>query len=292
MFSRLLRLSLNRVVVGVPIIALGGSALLSTMSVEAAEKKVALSPKEFRSFKLLEVQPINYNTKLYRFSTNDAAASIGLTVASCLVTRAVIDGKEIIRPYTPTSTEAVTGHFDLVVKEYPTGVMSKHIASMKPGDSLEMKGPFPKVAVTTNFKKKIGMIAGGTGITPMLQVIDHMFADPADTTEVTLIFANVKIEDILFKDKLDHLAATNKRFKVVYVLENPPAGASFAKGRVSKEMLMGLMPAPSADSLVMVCGPPPMMNAISGDKAPDKSQGEVTGFLKELGYDSTNVFKF
>jgi cytochrome-b5 reductase len=57
-------------------------------------------------------------------------------------------------------------------------------------------------------------------------------------------------------------------------------------------MLMGLMPAPSADSLVMVCGPPPMMNAISGDKAPDKSQGEVTGFLKELGYDSTNVFKF
>ena len=52
---------------------------------------------------------------------------------------------EIIRPYTPTSTEAVTGHFDLVVKEYPTGVMSKHIASMKPGDSLEMKGPFPKV---------------------------------------------------------------------------------------------------------------------------------------------------
>jgi cytochrome-b5 reductase len=121
------------------------------------QKKVALSPKEFRSFKLLEVQPINYNTKLYRFSTNDAAASIGLTVASCLVTRAVIDGKgkcvlcdqifysEIIRPYTPTSTEAVTGHFDLVVKEYPTGVMSKHIASMKPGDSLEMKGPFPKV---------------------------------------------------------------------------------------------------------------------------------------------------
>ncbi len=96
---------ISRVVVGVPIIALGGSALLSTMSVEAAEvliscnislnmqKKVALSPKEFRSFKLLEGQPINYNTKLYRFSTNDAAASIGLTVASCLVTRAVIDGK-------------------------------------------------------------------------------------------------------------------------------------------------------------------------------------------------------
>lgn len=136
------------------------------------QKKVALSPKEFRSFKLLNVEPVNHNTKLYRFSTNGDDVSVGLHVASCLVTRAVIDGKgcsatllfsvvifdcfdllpdsrsyfsEVIRPYTPTSAENVTGHFDLVVKEYPQGLMSKHIAALKPGDSLEMKGPFPKV---------------------------------------------------------------------------------------------------------------------------------------------------
>jgi NAD(P)H-flavin reductase len=52
---------------------------------------------------------------------------------------------EVIRPYTPISPEHVTGHFDLLVKEYPTGVMSKHIAGLKVGDKLEMKGPFPKV---------------------------------------------------------------------------------------------------------------------------------------------------
>jgi predicted ferric reductase len=38
------------------------------------------------------------------------------------------------------------------------------------GDKVEVKGPFPKIAYTANMKKKIGMIAGGTGITPMLQV--------------------------------------------------------------------------------------------------------------------------
>lgn len=39
-------------------------------------------------------------------------------------------------------------------------------------------------------------------------------------------------------------------------------------------------PAPGASSLVCVCGPPPMMKAISGDKAQDKSQGPLEGMLK------------
>jgi len=34
------------------------------------------------------------------------------------------------------------------------------------------------------------------------------------------------------------------------------------------------------------------MKAVSGDKAPDKSQGELTGLLKERGFDSSKVYKF
>lgn len=35
-----------------------------------------------------------------------------------------------------------------------------------------------------------------------------------------------------------------------------------------------------------------MMKAVSGDKAKDKSQGELTGILKDLGYTADQVFKF
>lgn len=42
----------------------------------------------------------------------------------------------------------------------------------------------------------------------------------------------------------------------------------------------------------MVCGPPGMMASVSGPKAPDYSQGEVSGLLKELGYTKDNVYKF
>lgn len=35
-----------------------------------------------------------------------------------------------------------------------------------------------------------------------------------------------------------------------------------------------------------------MMKAISGDKAPDYSQGQVGGVLKDLGYTEDMVYKF
>jgi len=51
------------------------------------------------------------------------------------------------------------------------------------------------------------------------------------------------------------------------------------------------MPAPSPDSLVLVCGPPSMMVTISGPKTPDFKQGLVGGLLKEAGYNEDMVFK-
>ena len=49
--------------------------------------------------------------------------------------------------------------------------MSKYLTDMKPGDTIEMKGPIKKYDYHANKKAEIGMIAGGTGIAPMWQVI-------------------------------------------------------------------------------------------------------------------------
>ena len=64
--------------------------------------------------------------------------------------------------------------------------------------------------VTVHKVKKIGMVAGGTGITPMLQIIRAIQRDPTDTTEVWLIFANQTEEDILLRKELE--AVPNARF--------------------------------------------------------------------------------
>ena len=49
------------------------------------------------------------------------------------------------------------------------------------------------------------MIAGGTGISPMIQVIRAALKNPSDRTTITLIYANVNQEDILLKDDLEDL---------------------------------------------------------------------------------------
>ena len=63
-------------------------------------------------------------------------------------------------------------------------------------------------------------------------------------------------------------------------------------GFVNSALVKQVLPGPTADHLVYVCGPPPMMNAISGPKTPNYEQGEVSGVLKELGYTSDMVYKF
>ena len=63
-------------------------------------------------------------------------------------------------------------------------------------------------------------------------------------------------------------------------------------GYITQDLLAAHMPPPADSSLIMVCGPPPMMKAVSGDKLPDKSQGPLEGMLKGMGYTEGQVFKF
>jgi cytochrome-b5 reductase len=107
------------------------------------------------------------------------------------------------------------------------------------------------------------MIAGGTGITPMLQIIRAALKNPIDRTKLSLIYANVNHEDILLKKELDELAAKHpNRFKLYYVLNNPPASWSGGVGFVTKEQIQGHLPPTDHNIKILMCGPPPMMTAM------------------------------
>lgn len=67
-----------------------------------------------------------------------------LGLVKCLLVLVVlmfrIDGKIVAKPYTPCSCIHQTGTFDLVVKGYETGFISKYIVSRKVGDKVLVKG--------------------------------------------------------------------------------------------------------------------------------------------------------
>ena len=147
------------------------------------------------------------------------------------------------RSYTPiTSDEEDHGYFDLMVKSYPKGNLSKHMASLQIGQSLPFLGPSGAMIYSPNMVRRLGMIAGGTGITPMLQIIKAVARGRprnggTDVTQVDLIFANVNPEDILLKEDLDALAHADDRFNVYYVLNNPPKDWAGGVGFVTPDII-------------------------------------------------------
>lgn len=144
-----------------------------------------------------------------------------------------------MRSYTPISGDHQPGYFDLLIKSYPTGNISKIMASLPVGHTVRFKGPKGAFVYQPNMVRRFGMIAGGTGITPMLQIIRAIVRGrpTGDKTEVDLIFANVTSQDILLKDDLDELAKQDKGFRVTYTLDKPPEKWDGEVGYVTPDMI-------------------------------------------------------
>ncbi|KAI0801558.1 hypothetical protein C8Q74DRAFT_500680 [Fomes fomentarius] len=103
------------------------------------------------------------------------------------------------------------------------GKMSKYIHDLtEPGQKLSIKGPIPKFVYKTNRFAEVGMIAGGSGIAPMYQILEHALKDPSNKTRFTLIFANLSTKDIVLKDEFDALSRKYpSTFNVVYTVDKP-----------------------------------------------------------------------
>ncbi|GAA5979103.1 hypothetical protein JCM11641_004974 [Rhodosporidiobolus odoratus] len=253
-----------------------------------SKPKPALDTSQWQKFQLVEKIVISPNTAIYRFQLPKNTI-LGLPIGQHVSVSANIEGKLIQRSYTPTSSDDDVGFFDLLIKSYPTGNISKHFSSLKVGDYVDVKGPKGQMRYGPGFAKNIGMIAGGTGITPMLQIIRAALKNTKDTTHLSLIYANVSEEDILLKSQLDELAAAHpKRFSIYYVLNNPPSGWEGGVGFVTTEMIKERMaPFHPEDAKMLLCGPPPMMAAMK--KSLDELKWPAPRTVSKMG-DSVFLF--
>jgi len=185
------------------------------------------------------------------------------------------------RPYTPTTSDDVQGYFDLVIKVYAQGKMTQHLENLKLGETIAVDGPAGNLVYKNNgifdirtrkpepYKarpvKRLGMIAGGTGITPMYQILCQILKEVLSNDKldlkIWLIFANQTEADILLREELEALASKNSdRFQLWYTVDKPPeTNWSYSTGFVSEQMIREHMPPPGDDVLICCCGPPPMI---------------------------------
>lgn len=96
----------------------------------------------------------------------------------------------------------------------------------------------------------------------MYQLIRAICADESDKTQVSLIYANNTEEDILLREELDGFAVQcPEKLKVHYVLAKPPADWTGEAGFVTRDMMDKYLPKVADDTKVLLCGPPPMIEA-------------------------------
>jgi len=295
------------ILVGVGVVAASAIVLKIILDNRKKVKKVALvNPNEKYALKLVEKVVLSHDTRLFRFALPSEEHCLGLPIGQHIYLSARINGSLVVRPYTPTSSDEDLGHMDLVVKIYPAnthpkfpegGKMTQHLESLTIGDSIDVRGPSgllvyqgrglfdikeDKKGDSKQFRAaKVSMIAGGTGITPMLQLIRAVFRDPDDNTCLSLLFANQSEDDILLRKELEEVAEEHpERFKLWYTVDRPTEGWKYSSGFINAEMIEKSLFPPSSDNLVLLCGPPPMINFACNPN------------LDKLGYSQSNRFAY
>ncbi|KAL2069530.1 hypothetical protein VTL71DRAFT_14209 [Oculimacula yallundae] len=233
-----------------------------------------LKPEEYQNLPLVQKDKLSSNVFRYVFKLPSEKTILGLPIGQHITIRADIDGKTVSRSYTPVSNNSDPGELRLIIKCYPDGQLTgKYLQNLQVGDQIEVRGPKGAMRYRKGMVKEIGMVAGGTGITPMYQLIRAICEDPTDKTHVNLLYGNNTEEDILLRDKLDEFASKYpENFSVDYVLSKPPKDWKYGSGFVTKDLIEKKFPKPSEDSKALLCGPPGLVEAMKKN-------------LVELGWD-------
>ena len=80
---------------------------------------------------------------------------------------------------------------------------------------MGFRGPFVTLRYAPNAVERVAMVAGGTGITPMFQIIRAALADPADRTALCLLYACRSPRDLLLRRARARAAAASRATVVV-----------------------------------------------------------------------------
>lgn len=216
-----------------------------------------LTPVDYQQFKLTQKEEVAKGIYKFVFDLPSKYSILGLPIGQHVAIRGQCGDHTVVRSYTPVSNNRDLGRLELIIRVYPDGQLGNFLKNLNLGDFADIRGPKGAMRYRKGMVKHIGMVGGGTGITPLYQIIRAICEDKTDTTTVSVIYGNRSEGDIMLKEKLNTFAnMASEKFKILYILDSPPAGWTGGKGYVTKDLLSEWMPKPSKDSQILLCGPP------------------------------------
>ena len=169
-----------------------------------------------------------------------------------------IDGKLVTRSYSICSSPLQTGYVEITPKRVENGCVSQFLNDRATiGLTVKARGPYGKFCFDEAKHQQIVLIAGGSGITPMIAMLRYI-EDLCIRVETTLIYCVRTEQEVFFKDEFATLQRRLNSFRYVLVLSQPDPQWKGWKGRLRDEILEGEVNNPS-ESTFFLCGPPAFM---------------------------------
>ena len=185
-----------------------------------------------------------------------------------------INGENINRCYTISSTPTHPHTLSITVKRQPNGIVSNWLHdNMQVGKKISVLGAAGDFTCTNHQASKYLFLSGGSGITPLMSM-SRSFYDLAEDADIAFVHSARTQSDIIFRQELA-LMAEQSHFRTAFICEKADADwqqtTNCFGGYLTIEILKQAVP----DFLhrkVFTCGPGPYMAA-------------VRNMLKNAGFD-------
>ena len=167
------------------------------------------------------------------------------------------DGYQTQRSYSIASEPEREGEVDITVERINDGEVSTYLHDVLiPGDRIEVRGPIGGYFVWESIlTEPLLLIAGGSGVVPLMSMIRHRSAARAKNP-TSLLYSSRHFEDIIYYNELEKLRSANGGLQIFHTLTRaqPPAWKGYAR-RIDQEMLKAVAQPLGKNVKVYICGP-------------------------------------
>ena len=194
------------------------------------------------------------------------------------------DGYQAERSYSIASAPEEPGLM-LTIERLEDGEVSTYLADeLRAGDKLELRGPIGGYFVwETSLGGPLFLVAGGSGIVPLMAILRHRDAALATAAGVRrqlparLLYSSRRLDEVIYRDELARLAEQDSTLEVLHTLtREQPEGWNGFRRRIDRPMLEEVAWPASEHPQVFVCGPTSLVES-------------AATLLVELGHDPALV---
>jgi ferredoxin-NADP reductase len=173
------------------------------------------------------------------------------------------DGYQAQRSYSIGSPPSQTGEVELTIERIPDGEVSPYFHDvLRVGDQVEVRGPIGGYFV---WEPALGgpllLVAGGSGVVPLMAMLRERTA-AADDTPAALLYSSRTLDDVIYREELDGLAAAKDGVLTFQTLtRSQPSGWTGYARRIDRAMLSEVLARVGAQPLAYICGPTLLVEA-------------------------------